>query len=217
MDLNGGQRSVALGAEFHARGHRVACCRADELFLAGKLPFHRAASLQGGKHAKIFGDHLLLAAEAAADALGKDVHVAGGQAEQITELLLRDKGRLRARAHVQPAVVAAPGDRTMRLKMHVLHARRRIRHLMHGIGLLEPGRDASDLAMDFDIDVALRLTALVVQDWRLWLHCRGGVEYGRQDFVIHHQRPTAASAAASVSETTAPTRWPAKRTTLSSM
>ena len=88
VNLDRGQRSVALGAELHPRGHLMARRRADELLLAGELPFHRAAGLERGEHAEILGDHLLLAAEAAADALGEDVKVARAQAEQVAELLL---------------------------------------------------------------------------------------------------------------------------------
>ena len=65
-----------LRAELHLRGHLVARGGADELLLAGEFPLHRAAGLQRGEHAEVLGDHLLLAAEAAADALGEDVHVA---------------------------------------------------------------------------------------------------------------------------------------------
>ena len=40
------------------------------------------------EHAQILGEHLLLAAEAAADALGEHVEIARAQAEQVAELLL---------------------------------------------------------------------------------------------------------------------------------
>ena len=61
---------------------------------------------------------------------------------------------------------------------------------MDGIGVFKPGCDASDLAVDFGVDVALRLAALLVQDRRLRLHCGDRIEHGGQDFVIDHQRPT---------------------------
>ena len=47
-----------------------------------------------GEHAEIFGEHFLLAAEPAADALGKDVKVASLEAKQMAELLLGDERRL---------------------------------------------------------------------------------------------------------------------------
>ena len=58
------------------------------------------------EHAQILADHLLLAAESAADALGKDVDVARKQIEEVAELLFGDERRLRTGAHVKPAVVA---------------------------------------------------------------------------------------------------------------
>ena len=51
-DLDRGQRAVAFGAELHMRGHRVARGGADELLLAGELPFHRPAGLQRGEDAQ---------------------------------------------------------------------------------------------------------------------------------------------------------------------
>ena len=62
--LNRGQRAVAFGTELDMRGHRMARGGADELLLAGELPHHRTAGLQRGQRTQIFGDHLLLAAEA---------------------------------------------------------------------------------------------------------------------------------------------------------
>ena len=74
--LERGQRSVLLGAELDARRHRVARRRADELLVARELPHHRPSGPERGEHAQILGEHLLLAAESAADPLGEDVQVA---------------------------------------------------------------------------------------------------------------------------------------------
>ena len=104
VDLDRGQRAVALGAELDPRRHLMARRGADELLLAGELPLHRPAGLQRGEHAQVLGEHFLLAAEAAADALGEDVQVARAQPEQMAELLLGDERRLRAGADVQPPV-----------------------------------------------------------------------------------------------------------------
>ena len=79
VNLDRGQRAVALGAELDVRRHRMTGGRADELLLAGELPFDRPAGLQRREHAEVFRDHLLLAAEAAADPLGEDVDVARAQ------------------------------------------------------------------------------------------------------------------------------------------
>ena len=183
MDLDRGQRPVALGAELHPRRHLMPRRRADELLLAGELPLHRPAGLERGEHAEVLGDHLLLAAEPAADALGEDVQVARAQAEDVAELLPRHERRLRAGADVQPPVVAAPGNRAMRLQMHVLNARGGVGHLVHGVRGLEAVRHAADLAVDVDEDVASLLSTLVVQDRRFGLHCRDRIEHRGQDLV----------------------------------
>ena len=80
MDLDRRQRAVAFGAELHTRRHLMARRRGGELFLAGVFPFDRPTCRQRGKDAQVLGDHLLLAAEAAADTFGEHVHVANGQA-----------------------------------------------------------------------------------------------------------------------------------------
>ena len=146
-------------------------------------------SLEQREHAEILRQHLLLAAEAAADALGEDVQVARTQAEDVAELLLRDEGRLRAGADVNAAVVAAPGDRAVRLQMHVLDARGRIGHLVHGVGSLEAVRHAADLAVDVDEDVAFLGAALVVQDRRVRRHRGDRIEHRRQDLVADVEQP----------------------------
>src|SRR6185437_5683922 len=74
--LNCGQCAIALRAELDMRRHRVARGGANELLLAGELPHYRAPCLEHGERAQVLGDHLLLAAEASADALCEDLHVA---------------------------------------------------------------------------------------------------------------------------------------------
>ena len=150
MNVDRGQRSVAFGAELHPRRHLVASGGADELLLAGEFPFHRPAGLHGGEQAEILGNHFLLAAEAAADALGEDMQVARAQAEDVAKLLLRDERRLRAGADMQAPVLAAPGDRAVGLQVDVLDARGGIGHLVHGVGGLEAVSYAADLAVDVD-------------------------------------------------------------------
>ena len=130
--------------------------RADELLLPRELPHHRPARLERGEDAEVLGQHLLLAAEAAADALGEDVDVAREQPEEVAELVLGDEGRLRAGADVKPAVVALPGHGAVGLHMHVLDAGRLVGHLVDGVGLAEAVLDAADLAVDVDVDVADR-------------------------------------------------------------
>ena len=107
LDVERGERAVLPGAELDLGGHLVPRRGADELVLAGPLPFHRAAvELHAGEQGQVFGHHLLLAAEAAADALGEDVDLAGGNAHQVGELGAGSERALRAGAHVPAAVLA---------------------------------------------------------------------------------------------------------------
>ena len=188
--LNGGERPVLLGAELHMRGHLVARGGADELLGAGEFPHYRPAGLQRGQRAQILRDHLLLAAEAAADALGEDMHVAVVESEQIAKFLLGDERRLRAGAHMQAPIVAAPGERAVRLQMHVLRARGRIGHLVDGVGVLEALLDAAELAVNVDIDIVEKSDALLlVQDGRARLHGHFRIEHGRQQLVLDLEQP----------------------------
>jgi hypothetical protein len=63
---------------------------------------------------------------------------------------------------VEPRVVAAPGDGTVGLQVNVLNARRRVGHLVHGVGRRKAVRDVADFAVDVDIDVAFLGAALIM-------------------------------------------------------
>ncbi len=189
MDLDRGQGSVAFGAELHPGRHLMARGGADELLLASELPFHRSAGLERREHAQILGDHLLLAAESAADALGEDVNVARAQTEQMAKLLLRDERRLRTGADMKPSVIASPGNRSVRLEVNVLNAGGGIGHLVHRIRGCEAIRYAADLAVDVDIDVPLLRPALVVQDGGIRRHGGDRIEDGGQDLVGDIKQP----------------------------
>ena len=129
LHVERGQRAVLLGADLDLGRHLVPRRGADELLLAGPFPFHRpAAELHAGEQRQVFRHHLLLAAEAAADALGEDMDLRGGYAHQVGELGADRERALRAGAHVPAAVLALVGDRAVGLEVHVLHARRRVGH-----------------------------------------------------------------------------------------
>ena len=83
-----------------------------------------------------------------------------------------------------------PGDRAVRLEMHVLHAGGGIDALMHDIGGGETLRRAADLAVDIDIDVAVGGDPLVVQQRRFRAHRLLRIEHCGQDFVLHLEQPT---------------------------
>ena len=219
VHLDRGQRAVALGAELHPRRHLVARRRRGELFLARVFPLHRPAGGQRGEHAQVLGDHLLLAAEAAADAFGEDVQVAIGQPEQVRELLLHDERRLRAGAHMHAAVArrarrssrASPDARAARARSsRSLRARRRPRRSRR------PRCRSRRRCRHRRCRCAAE--PLVVQHRRIRLHRRDRIEHRGQHLVRRRRAAgTPPRRSPSVSATTAATRCPTKRTTLSSM
>ena len=112
-----------------------------------------------------------------------------------------------------------PGDRAVRLEMHVLHARGRVGLLVDDVGLLEALRDVADLALQGAEDVAVvGRRVLVVQDRRAGLHGGYRIEHRRQDLVLDLERAARRLRPPPRSRpTTAASRWPTKRATLSSM
>ena len=190
LDVECRERAVLPGADLDLGRHLVPRRGADELVLAGPLPFHRAAvELHAGEQRQVFRHHLLLAAEAAADALGEDVDLGGGNAHQVGELGADRERALRAGAHVPAAVLALVGDRAVGLEMDVLHARGRVGVLVDDVGLLEALRHVADLALQGAEDVAVvgDDLALVVEDRRAGFHGGHGIEHRRQDLVVDDQ------------------------------
>ena len=180
-----GQRAVLACADPDMGGHLMPGRGADELVLARPFPLHGTTDLHRGEQDEVFRDHLLLAAEAAADALGEDVEIAGPEAHQVAELLLGRERSLGAGADVPAPVLALPGDRTVRLEMDVLHARRRVGHLVDGVGFLEALGDVADLAMQVAVDIAaVGDDVLVVQQRGTGLHGKDRIEDGREEFIL---------------------------------
>src|SRR6202008_1551745 len=77
--------SVFFCAELYMGCHLVARGSSDELFFAGELPFDRATDLEDREHAKIFSDHLLLAAKTTTDSLRKDMQMTCRQRKNMDE------------------------------------------------------------------------------------------------------------------------------------
>ena len=187
LDVERRQRAVLLGADPDLGRHLVPRRGADELVLAGPFPFHRAAvELHAGEQGQVFRHHLLLAAEAAADALGEDVDLGGGHAHQVGELGAGRERALRAGAHMPAIVLALVGDRAVGLEMHVLHARGRVGVLVDDVGFLEALRHVADLALQGAEDVAVVGDdfALVVEDRRAGFHGGHRIEHRRQELVV---------------------------------
>src|ERR1039457_2874716 len=76
--LAGDDVAIAGDAHLHAQDLRMAGARHVKLFLAGELDLHGTPRGQGESAANVFEQHLLLAAESAADARLDDVHAADG-------------------------------------------------------------------------------------------------------------------------------------------
>src|SRR5918911_1463051 len=131
----------------------------NELFFARELELDGPAGLQGGQSADVFGQHLLLAAEAAADALAKHPDVDRVEAKQVAELRPRYKGRLTAGAHVQPLLLVEPGDRLVRLEVDVLDPVGLVLGLVDDIGLGEASLDVTYAPVHLEKYVASVLTA----------------------------------------------------------
>ena len=188
--------------------------RGDELLFAGELELDRTAGLERGERADILGQHFLLAAEAAAHAFAKDANAVRHKIEKVTELLLGNVRRLAAGADVKPIVVE-PGDRAMRLEMRVLDAMRGVSALVDYVGLFESRLDVADVAVNFEQDILpgapdAGLRALVVDDGRALAHRFFGIEDRGQQLVIDLQLAASLFRRASLSATTAATRWPTK-------
>ena len=182
------QRSVALCADFHVDAHRMACGRGDEFLFAREFEHDRTAGLQSGKRANIFGQHFLLAAEAAAYTLAKDANALGHQVKKVAELLLGDMGRLAAGANVEP-IFLEPGDRAVRFEMRMLYAMRSVGGLVDHVGRVESCRDVANVAVNLEQDILprtpdARLGALVVNDGSALAHRFFRIKDRRQHFVI---------------------------------
>jgi hypothetical protein len=107
----------------------------------------------------------------------------------MAELLLRDEGRLRASADMQPPILTTPGDGTVGLEVNVLNARGRIGHVVHCVGRRKAVHHEADFAVDVDVDVVLLGAALVVQHRRVGCYGGGRIEHRRQDFIGDVEQP----------------------------
>ena len=143
-----------------------------------------------GERDDVLGEHLLLAAEAAADALGENPYLVARQIEESAKRVARQKRRLRAGADMQPPIGVQPADRAMGLEMRVLHPLRRIDAFVDDVGFGEACLDVADMAVQFGDDVAFgvgdaRGGWLVMQQGRARTHRLFGVEHRGQEFVDH--------------------------------
>ena len=83
VELQRRQLAVLVGAGLDRDAHGMAGRGRDELLLARQLEFDRAAGLQRGERQDVLDEHLLLAAEPAADALAEHPNLVGRKIKQL--------------------------------------------------------------------------------------------------------------------------------------
>ena len=151
------QDSRFVGAGLHGDAHRMPRRGRDELFLAGQLELDRTAGLERGQRQNILDEHLLLAAEAAADPFAKHPNLVRCEIEDIRQRATGQERRLGAGAHVEAAVGIDPGEAAMGFQRGMLDALGGERCLIGDRGLGQRGGDIAEFAVGFRHDVALRV------------------------------------------------------------
>src|ERR1700709_164142 len=103
--------------------------------------------------------------------------------KDVAEFLMRDARCRATGAYMQPAIVVTPGDRAMRFQMDMLNSRGGIGLFVDRFGSGEALFDAADLAVNIDVDIALRCPPFVVEEWSVRLHGQDRIEHCRQGFI----------------------------------
>lgn len=158
--LDRGERAVGAGAELDPDGERVAGGGAVELLGAGVFELDRAAQLECGQDGDVLGQHLLLAAEAAAHPAGDDADLVLGKAVEGAQRTAGQERGLRAGAHGQPLPAAVllrleVGDAAVGFEAGVLHALGLEGLLVHDRCFGESVVHAADLAVHLTGHVVL--------------------------------------------------------------
>ena len=166
----------------------------DELLAARPFPLGRPAGLQHPQNAKILGQHLLPGPKPASHALAKNVQRSRIERKQVREFFLDQVGSLRAGSHVDSSVVGFPGDASMGLQMHVLHALRAEFPLVDCIRLGKPLCNVANFTLHVLEDVLPRIVDarpgfVRVELRRSRLHGLLGIEDRRQNFVVDVDQP----------------------------
>ena len=189
VHVQGAQGAVLLHAGAIGHDHGMARAGAGELLGAGVLKTHRPAGRNGQVRTEIFDQHLLLAAEAAADARLDHADALDRQPDQRGDHAAHVEGHLGAGADHHALVFVPVGDDDVRLDGCLLH-------LMYMIGALEnmirrgqPLLHIAVTGVDGDGDVAFDVghahrVRLVVDDRRAGLHGGDGVEDRGQHIIL---------------------------------
>ena len=155
--LHRGQRAVPARPEPDRDPHRVPGRGRGELLLPGELQLHRLAEPQHGQRDHVLGEHLLLAAEPAADPRGEHPDLAALQPEQPAQRVPGQERGLRAGPQHQPPAVH-PADRGVGLQVHVLYPLHPERLLVRGVRGRETCGQVPGSAVNFSRNVPFRVT-----------------------------------------------------------
>ncbi len=147
-----------------ARGGR------DELLFPRQLELDRTPGLERRQHDDVLGQHLLLAAEAAADPFAEHPDLGRCEIEQIAQRPAGEEWHLRAGTDVEHAVGVVPSDRAVGLERRMLDALGGVDALVHHIGLGEAFFDIAMLPLDLGDEIALRIADAAFGP----LSCRSG-------------------------------------------
>ena len=120
VELQRGQLAVPVGAGLDRDAHRMPRRGGDELLLAGEFELDRPPGPERGQRENVLDEHLLLAAEAAADALAEHPDLVRCEVENLAQRPPRQERHLRAGAHVEHAGGVDPGEAAMGLQRGVL-------------------------------------------------------------------------------------------------
>ncbi len=189
--LEGGEGAVAARARLQMDGEGVPGGGAVELLGARVVQFHRAAQPEHRQRDDVLDQHLLFAAEAAADPACHHPDLLQRQVVQRAQGAAREERGLRAGPHGEAAVLVEPGDGSVRLQTGVLPALGAEGVLVDDVGLGEAGLDVADLAVRLAHHIVLGagdpvdLRVLVVDHGRAGPHGLLGVEDGGQHLVGH--------------------------------
>ena len=188
------QRAVPPRARLHGDHHRVSRGGGGELFFPRELELDRAPGPQRGEHDDVLDQHLLLAAEPAADLLAKHPDLGRIEIEDAAERAAGEERHLRAGADIEHAILIEPGNRGMGLHRRMLDPLGGVGLFMHQVGFGETLFDVAATPRHLGNEVAAwiadaRLRTLVVKHGRARAHCVMRVEHRWQQRVIHLESP----------------------------
>ena len=156
IEREAGQRAVARRAHPDGDLHRVPGGRRGELLLAGELELHGAPGAQHGEGDHVLGEHLLLAAEPAADPLGDDPDPVPLEAEDPAQFVAGEERHLGGRAQHKPSGLVEPADGGVRLERDVRRPLDGERFLVDGGRTGEPGFEVTAAPVHLGAHVARR-------------------------------------------------------------